>query len=342
MTTKSFQKSGIVIVLFLLSSYGFSQHSFIKTKDNQRIVMDDSLITVDHWYKKIEYNEVGTKKRNKVKFEDVQEMQFNNYNLQPYPIEDKNEGGLYFKIVETDGKKLIGYSRGKSSTSLGGSFTRYHYFIIDDNNKVLENLEFDDNYGDKWAKKRDEIEVVLRKYFSGCSEFIGRLNEHDPKAMNLQTQSKMAQKFANKFDKGNAKVFQLFNNPKYSNCDAASHSVETVVETQNIATTQYDATYKYGVINVSYGSSRNDFKIPGLCVIKDGFVDISHKDGSVRYKIKAVKDGNIYCEDKSMTHILKIESETGKLRGFAYDTKITFVADKGMGGATSYYYATKQ
>jgi len=351
----------------------FSQEGFIINTDGEKIIVDGSKVELLPSDEKFEYQELGSDKKSKIRVDKITSATFGNFRIETFSIEKKPRA--YFIIAEMLGKKLVGYSfitskvsvkHGPSSMSpnptssknvMGQSkttfFTKYFYYIVDESNKMVEALEFDSLYGDKNAKKRDAAEAVLRKYFSNCPELIGRLNKYDTSMMNFENASERAKKVAKTYDEGNAKMWKFFNNPEYSKCNQTIDYLNTttaeivtqsepLAKTENIIASQYDGTYMFESLSMDYRGSKRDMGIKGTYIIKDGFVEIKSKDNSPKYKIKNIKDGIIYCEDKNMIHTIKVEPETGKKKGFDYDTKIIFIADKVLGGSIAEYKCKKQ
>ena len=104
---------------------------------------------------------------------------------------------------------------------------------------------------------------------------------------------------------------------------------------------QYDGVYSFSSLSMVYRGSQRDMPIGGTYTLKDGFVTITTKDASVKYKIKNIENGLIYCEDRNMTHLLRIEPETGKKKGKDYDTKINIIMDQELGGSITDYWCKK-
>lgn len=345
----------VFFALFLNSA--FSQESFITTKAGDRIVVDGAEVKLSDSCEKLRYQQLGSDKKSTISLDKITAAAFRDFRIETFSIEKKPRA--YYIIAEMAEKKLVGYNEiytetsftgpGKSSINTG---FKYFYFIIDGNNKVIESIVFVSFYTEKIAGKRDDAEAVLRKHFSDCPEFIARLNKYDPSMMNFDNASKRAEKFIKRHDEGNAKIVMLFNDPAYTKCNqpedrsntSTSETVtkaEPVLKADNATTSQYDGTYVFESISMDFRGSKRDMGIKGAYIIKDGFVEIKSKDNSPKYKIRNIKDGVIYCEDKNMVHTITVAPENGKKKGFEYDTKIVFTADPGLGGSVAEYLCKK-
>ena len=336
--------NNLLFLLFVLSfNSTFSQESFLITKDGNELKVDGSKVKLLEFHDKFEYQEINSGKKNKISLNQIKTAVLGNYHVETFTIDNKPQE--CFIIAENNEKKLVGFNKVKNTTSTmsSGLTEFYYYYVLDKSNNLIDKMKFaSDDYGGN-SKERDIAENIVRKYFSNCPELMGRLNANDTKVMDLQNASKMAQKFAQQYEQANSKMALTFGNPTYSKCNDATSPIETIVSgDNNVISSQYDGTYKFGAITAEYGGMKNELGLKGVYMIKDGFVEVTSKDNSVKYKITNVKDGNIYCADRNMTHIMKIESETGKKKGFMYDRKITFTADKAMGGTTAEYWCKKE
>jgi hypothetical protein len=347
------------LLVALCFNLGFSQESFLITKDGNKINVDGSKVELLETFDKFEYQEPNNDKKNKVKLNQIKSAVLGNFHIETFTISNKPKE--CFIIAEMPEKKLVGYSVTSTYLKLKPSNgnvtnssnidtpkgfasskqTKYFYYILDDSNKVIETLEFLGTYGDKFAKKRDEVEVILRKHFSDCSELIGRLNENDTQKMDLENASKTAKKFAQKFDEGNAKIFMLFDNPRYSLCTKSVNA--PIKPSTNETVTIANQDYAFGSTTIDVTGKNNKMSMKGTLSVKDGYFCCVTKYNSTKYKITSYKEGIITCLDseRDLEYTVSIVPENGKESGFVYDTKIIFIVDKKMGGSTSYYWCKK-
>ena len=341
------------LVFFVLFLNGASaQEGFILNKDGKKIIIGGNQVKLLSSFEEFEYQQSGSNKKSKIKLKNIKSADFLGFyhietftlNKQPKPC---------FIIAETPQKKLVGYNEihtqtyftgpGKSSTI---SYVKYFYYILDIQNNPIEELKFMSFYIERSEDKRDDVEVIIRKHFSDCPDLISRLNAYDPNVTGFDAVSDRAKKWTKIYDEGNAKILYLFNNPDYSTCEKSAVEVSNIkAQTQTTAAvsdnSQYDGVYSFSSLSMVYRGSQRDMPIGGTYTLKDGFVTITTKDASVKYKIKNIENGLIYCEDRNMTHLLRIEPETGKKKGKDYDTKINIIMDQELGGSITDYWCKK-
>jgi hypothetical protein len=105
---------------------------------------------------------------------------------------------------------------------------------------------------------------------------------------------------------------------------------------QQTALSKYDGTYRFESFSL-VKSTLIEKPLKGAIIFKDGIMEMQTQGSSASYKISSIKDGNIYLEDKSMTHVVKIIPESGSKKGAAYDTKIHITFDKAMSAECDYW-----
>jgi len=346
----SFQKAFFLFAVLFLNK-GFSQNSYIETKKNGKISINDNSFEVFPADNIIEYKPDGNSKKETIKFKEIESALLGNYRLSRIKIEN-NDDKLYFLIVETSDKKLVGYNNLVTSSSINPVMNQnttrtnvaYTYFVINKENKVLEKLEFTDVYGDKPAQKREEVEQKIKSYFSKCPELMGRLAERDVKDIDFSNASKTVQKAAKRYGEGKANVPLMFNNPKYSNCTLPElNEVRKEVVENNSSTTDFikDQNFTFGYVTTEIGTTVRDIALKGTLSIKNSELIVTTRDNSTTMKIVGYQDGVYKCSDRNMIHFIKILPENGKIKSYSYNTKISFTADLKMGGTTSYYLANK-
>ncbi len=103
--------------------------------------------------------------------------------------------------------------------------------------------------------------------------------------------------------------------------------------------TSFSQKYNYGACFVN----PNFIKLEGKIVITDSTVNISSIYKGVEkvnsYSVVKKVNGIIYITDGVMTHSIAMNSESGKKKGFEYDTLIilTFDSRQGVGQNMMYY-----
>ncbi len=334
----------LILLLFtlFLSSVSAQECYFVTTKGNKIIVDCNSVALNKPDNDKFDYQELNSNKKGKINLDDITNALLGEYRIETFSLEKKPKA--YFIIVETSEKKLVGYNKvitnqnfNASGQSGLSSIVNYDYFILDANNQLIQKLEFDSKYGDKSAQKREEVCSQVINQFSDCKQFIKRVNAFDTQIHNAQTDSKIFKNSVKRFDEGKFKILNTTDNPKYSNCNEESVPNKSD-NLKNEDLTKYDGTYRFKYVTMKYGQMSRDMSVEGSYVIKNGSVESNVKSGSVVYKIKSIKDGVIYLDDKNdMVHTLTVTPETGKKKRFDYDTKIVFISDKEMNSSGEYF-----
>jgi len=332
--------SSVFFLLFLNSA--FAQEGFIIDKDGKKIIVDVS--KVKYLSDELQYQLPNSEKIKNIDIDDIMTADLGDYRIETYTIDKKPKP--YFIIAETTEEKLVVYkkfhyihytnSQGNTKTS---SSVDYKYYILDTNNTVIERQDFTDIKGVKEAQKRDEAEAILKNHFRDCPELKRRENAIREKAKIaadiMPVMSKHYQKMVEE-----VRLLSIFENPFYSKCnDSANDSVKSTAQTPE-DTSQYDGTYQFESFSI-YKPIEMTRGTKGTFIIKNGLIDLKSKDYSIQYKIRNIKDGIMYLEDKSMIHSMKIMPEVGKKKGAAYDTKILFTSDRTTGTVTE-YWCTKQ
>ena len=346
--------SSVFFLLFINSA--FAQEGFIIDKDGKRFIVDVSTVELLTDQDRFEYRQPGSDKKNKIDLDDIANANLGEFRIETFTLDKKATS--YFIIAETAEKKLVGlndihhpkYSSGTPAVVRGkstmrtmpdktGTTVNYKYWIIDANNKVIEKLEFTDIKREKEAQKRDEAEAILKNHFRDCPELKRRENAIREKAKIaadiMPVMSKHYQKMVEE-----VRLLSIFDNPFFSKCnDSANDSVKSTAETRE-DNSQYDGTYQFESFSI-YKPIEMTRGTKGTFILKNGLIDLKSKDYSIQYKIRNIKDGIMYLEDKSMIHSMKIMPEVGKKKGAAYDTKILFTSDRTTGTVTE-YWCTKQ
>lgn len=332
--------SFVFFLLFINSA--FAQEGFIIDKDGKKIIVDVS--KVQYFSNEFQYQQPNSEKRKNIDHDEIMTANLGEYIIETYSLDKKPRS--YFIIAEIAEKKLVGFTKVSSHSSttasgnkIGSTIVYYNYFIIDASNKVIEKLEFTDIKREKEAQKRDEAEAILKNHFRDCPELDTRVNAIREKikiaADIMPVGSKRYQKMAEE-----VRLLSIFDNPFFSKCnDSANDSVKSTAETRE-DNSQYDGTYQFESFSI-YKPIEMTRGTKGTFIIKNGLIDLKSKDYSIQYKIRNIKDGIMYLEDKSMIHSMKIVPEVGKKKGAAYDTKILFTSDRTTGTVTE-YWCTKQ
>lgn len=349
MTHKFSNKNKLIIILiFFLSVNTFSQSSFIITNDNEKIIIDDNSVNVEVATEIIIYKLPKSEKKNIIKFKNIKTANLKDFKLERMKIGEEMDEKLCFIIADTKEKKLIGFNViSQNSIALGlntgenRSNETFIYYILDKENKTLEKLKCTNVYGDKFGKERNNVEEALKKHFSSCKQLMDRLiSSYDSNNNNIK-QSKMIQKINKRMSESNFNIVLFFESPKFADCE------EFVVQTKSLKNEEIkvnygNTNYEIGVISIDFRGLKKDISFKGTYTIKEDFLTIDSNSGSAKYKIISYENGELKYDDEGVIQTINISSENGKIKGFNYNTKISFIDKKNGGGNICYYWCNKQ
>lgn len=330
-------------LLILLSTKSFSQKSFITTIDNEKIIVDDNSIDVVFKGEIVTYKTANSDKITDINFKKIKSAVLGDYRMNRMKITGAKEEELCFTIAETNEKKLIGYNKiintapttGGGFQSGGGAVTKSFYFVLDNNNNVLDKTITNDVFADSYAKDRKKAEEVLNKHFSDCKGIMDRLKS------SFDSYTGKHSKMINRMSDSNVNIIQFFENPIYTDCNQTTNQTSSTKKIEETKTDFGIQDFTLGVISVDFRGMKRDMAYKGTYSIKNDSLIIATKDASVKYKIISYENGDLKYDDGGVIQTMTISNETGKIKGFTYDTKITFKDKKNGGGNTSYYWCTK-
>jgi len=329
------------MLFILLSAKSFSQKSFIVTNDNEKIIVDDNSIDLDIKAERVSYKIPNSDKETEIKFKKIKTANLGYYRMNRMKIADEKDEQLCFTIAETNEKKLIGYNKIiYTAPSTGGGFqsggrvvTKSFYYILDSYNNVLDRTITKDIFGDSYAKDRKKAEEILNKHFSDCKGIMDRLKS---------SFDSYTGKMINRMSESNVNIIQFFKTPIYTNCNQSlNQNPATSVKKEETKTDFGLQNYNIGAVSIDFIGMKRDVSLKGTYTIKNDLLIIVTKDASVKYKIISYENGDLKYADGDVIQTMNISNETGKLKGFVYDTKITFTDKKNGGGSTNYYWCTK-
>ncbi|MDN3678460.1 hypothetical protein QWY90_14190 [Flavobacterium paronense] len=328
------------IILILLSTNAFSQKSFITTIDNEKIIVDDNFFDIQVGNEKIVYKTPNNDNKESIKFKNINSGILGEYNMKRMKIADEKDEQLCFTLAQSKGKKLVGYNK---TTAI----TKFIYYILDANNMVIEKIETYPYPEEKYVKTRKDAEDKIRKHFSDCKDVMDRLAGDNFKRQENVKYSKLMGKMLDQMDAAKAGIVSFFEKPTFSNCDASQQESPSAQLSGEVAISEQKYYYEKisttaTAMGMGSGSRTTDFSFKGTITIKDNSFTFFTKNVETKYKIISYQDGIMKCDDNVNIHTVTIASETGKKGSFAYDTKITLVADKKMGGSTTYYWCKQQ
>ncbi len=347
---KNLRKNILFLLMVIsLSAKTFSQKSFIVTNDNEKIIVDDNFFDIQISNEKIEYKTPNNDDKQTIKFKNVNSALLGEYDIKRMKIADEKNEQLCFTVAQSKGKKLVGYNKiihmantGVNLDQGGGTMIKFIYYILDENDKVIEKIESYSLAQEKYAKLRKDAEDKIKNHFSDCKEVMDRLSGDIFKRRENIKYSKAMGKMLDRMQamKGNVEMF--FETPIYSNCDQPKQQSSAAVEAPVSIPEQKYYYEKISSTAMGNGTKTTDYSMKGTIAIKDNSFSFFTKNVDATYKIISFENGIMKCDDNGNIHTVTISSETGKKGSFTYDTKITLVADKKMSGSTSYYWCKKQ
>lgn len=348
MKAKIFKNLGIAFLFLLLSNYTFSQKAFIVTTDNEKIIVDDNFFDIQISDEKIVYKTLGNDGKQTIKFKNINSAILGEYDMTRMKIADEKNEQLCFTVANANGKKIVGYNKIITTANTGANFQnggatviKHIYYILDANGVVIEKIEDQISSGDKYIKEMKVEEDKIRKHFSDCKEVMDRLSGGVLKNMDNTKYSKFERKMLDRMAANRPNIDVFFATPTYTNCDEPKKESSFVASPVSIADQKYYFE-KTSTNAMGNGTKMTDFSMKGTITIAGDSFSFFTRNVETKYKIISFLDGIMKCDDNGNIHTVTVESEAGKKGSFTYDTKITLVTDKKMGGSINYYWCKKQ
>jgi hypothetical protein len=191
-------RSVIVLLILLAGLTSNSQTNYIvDKKGNKTIIRDDvgEVILID---KRISYTLVGKTWEKYIKFDDLDFAAVGNCRLKSFRLNKKRKSSIYYVFAEKSDKKLIGIAI--TVTLKYSSRTFFQLCVIDNNDTIIEEVDFNSTSKTKENQERAKLAPMVRKHFSDCPDLINRLNRYDYP------------------DDENRAIIGFFNNPEYITC----------------------------------------------------------------------------------------------------------------------------
>lgn len=335
-----------VILLLLLSLNSFAQNSFIETKDNTKIIVDESSVDVRFMDEAVDYKLPNSSEMKIIRFKEIQSANIGGYKMNRMIIGNEKKERLCMTILDTNDKKLIGYNRITHGGSYGKTYAESFYFILDNENNILDKTETNDLYGSSYAKDRKKAEEILTKHFSDCKALMFRLtpiiDTNNPDAK----YSKSLEKWNKKMEERNYNIIRFFERPKYLTCSSVDEVIVKTPEASSTSTTTETPTYSdenYNILVVSIDAAKfkDDVVVKGTHSIKEGYYYFQTRAASLKAKIISYENGILKTDVNGYIETLTISKESGKKKGYEYDTKITVIDNK-FGGSQYIYWCKKE
>lgn len=205
-------------MLFFLTFISNAQN-FIETLKGERFDNIDEL-EVEITFDKIFFNYNG--KKESIKVQKIKNAILGEYRLENHKINEKDNFTFFVYSENNDKRLLCLIEKHNVQNNISSSTWSYHrIFILDNENKILEDLSYRTNLSSKKLKdKADKAEKIIKESFKDCSDFKGRFEKYNLDNSEFQVKSKKMQKKIDQYNKyKNEFIFSTFlEQPKYSNC----------------------------------------------------------------------------------------------------------------------------
>ncbi|MEC4050150.1 hypothetical protein OX284_011965 [Flavobacterium sp. SUN046] len=154
------------------------------------------------------------------------------------------------------------------------------------------------------------------------------------------------EKWIKKMEEGNHNIIRFFEKPKYLTCSSADEVIVNTPEASSTNTTAVTPTYSdenYNILVVSIDATnfKGDIVVKGTHSIKEGYYYFQTKEASLKAKIISYENGILKTDVNGQIETLTISKESGKKKGYEYDTKITVIDNK-FGGSQYIYWCKKE
>lgn len=172
-----------LFLLFFLSFISFSlfAEDEVHLKNGTRIAIKPNTFRIDYNERKVTYQSDSTTKEITILFKDLDWVTVGVNKFQTFIFDGLTISEGYFVISETVSKKLIF----RATQEEDSDSTKYSFYIIDNNNKILDFHSFDNGNSKKSVAERAEIFLKIRYYFSECTDMMKRLELYDQYSSDL-------------------------------------------------------------------------------------------------------------------------------------------------------------
>ncbi|KAF2336479.1 hypothetical protein [Flavobacterium daemonense] len=165
-----------LILLFCINSFANeSFDSYILKKEGTKISINPSFFRIDSNEKFVFYKLENSDVEKKISFKDFDYILIGKIKFKTFKLNNSKEINGYFILCETASKSLIV----SSSSDEESETMHYVFYIIDQDTKVVDNLEFDNLKKTKSAEIRADIFLKIQFYFKDCNALMDRLYSFD-------------------------------------------------------------------------------------------------------------------------------------------------------------------
>lgn len=189
-------KQLLLIFCYLLSLSALAEDEIL-LKSGIKETIKTNTFKVDYNERKISY-QTNSNKEVTLHFEDFDWVTVGVNKFQSFMLEGSSVSEGYFVLSETATKKLIFRTTQDEDSSL----IKYVFYVIDNNNNILDYHSFDNGTSKKSITQRSEIFLKIRYYFADCTDMIQRLELYDQYST----------------DMSHSRIVSFFKTPIYYNC----------------------------------------------------------------------------------------------------------------------------
>ena len=153
----------------------------ILLKNGTKTAIKPNTFRIDYNERKVSYQTDAGNKEITILFKDLDWVTVGVNKFQTFTFEGSSISEGYFVISETTSKKLIF----RATQEEDSDSTKYSFYIIDNNNKILDSHSFDNGNNKNSVTQRAEIFLKIRYYFSECVDMMKRLELYDQYSSDL-------------------------------------------------------------------------------------------------------------------------------------------------------------
>jgi hypothetical protein len=154
--------------------------SYIKLKDEGKIMVDEQSVMVDYIGNQVHYKLPGADKSKKLKFKKLEYVRYGNFMLNSFANGRKVNA---YHILGQTADKIAASSTRIRTRQTGGFETKYksyEFVIIDVATKIIiQNFQFTDRNTSKDAEQRILAMAALQTQMSDCQALISRADSFD-------------------------------------------------------------------------------------------------------------------------------------------------------------------
>ena len=197
MSTQTVMKKILLLLTLLISkpTLSFTRIDEIILKNGNKTQIKPQTFKIDLDTKTISYTPENTTTNIKIKFKDFNSAEFGVNKFEVFNFKEKSDYEGYFVIAENNKHKLIT----RELPSDEETTRKFEFLIIDYNNTIIDQHQFDNKKNQKSSNLRSDIYGKIKFYFPDNLILLKRLEMYD----------------RNSYAIDNTTILAFFNNPIY-------------------------------------------------------------------------------------------------------------------------------